>query len=102
MQDLGCLVWEIARVLRASFLPIMAAAAGLALSACMQTAQPVAMAQAPSDLDSMAYGPPTAAARTADTSGGGAISALRNAMANSQRTYVAAAAPAPVQAAYDC
>jgi polysaccharide biosynthesis/export protein len=89
-------------VLRASVLPIIAAMAALALSGCMQTAQPVATAQSPSDLDSMAYGPATAApARAADTSGGGAISALRSAMANSQRTYVAAAAPAPVQATYD-
>src|SRR6201997_480764 len=80
-----------ARVLRASFLPIIAIAAALALSGCMQTG-----------LVSMAYGPPPAApARTADSDGGGAISALRNTMATSQRTYVAAAAPAPVQATYD-
>jgi polysaccharide biosynthesis/export protein len=91
-----------ARVLRASFLPIIAAVAALALSGCMQTGQPVATAQSSSDLDSMAYGAPTAApARTADSSGGGAIGALRSTMANSQRTYVAAAAPAPVQATYD-
>jgi polysaccharide biosynthesis/export protein len=91
-----------ARVLRASFLPIIAIAAALALSGCMQTGQFVATAQSPKDLDSMAYGPPTAApARTADSDGGGAISALRNTMATSQRTYVAAAAPAPVQATYD-
>ena len=52
----------------------------------------------------MAYGPPTAAqpARTTDASGGGAITALRNAMATSQRTYVAAApAQAPIAATYD-
>jgi len=89
---------------RASFLPIIATAAALALSGCMQTASPVAMAQSPSDLDSMVYGSPTPPqpARSSDASGGGAISALRNAMANSQRTYVAAApAPEPVQATYD-
>ena len=68
----------------------------------MQSVQPVAMVQPASDLDSMAYGSPTAAqpARAADASGGGAISALRNAMANSRRTYVAAA-PAPMAATYD-
>jgi polysaccharide export outer membrane protein len=89
---------------RASFLPIIAAAAALVLSGCMQTVQPIAMAQSPSDLDSMAYGSSTAApsAHAADASGGGAISALRNTMAASSRTYVAAApAPPPVQATYD-
>ena len=88
---------------RASFLPIIAAFAALALAGCMQTGQPTAMAQSSGDLDSMAYGPPTVAppARAADA-GGGAIGALRDSMANSQRTYVAEApAPAPVQATYD-
>jgi polysaccharide biosynthesis/export protein len=88
---------------RASFMPIIAACAALALAGCMQTAQPMAVAQSPGDLDSMAYGSPTAAqpARAAD-SGGGAIGALRNAMTNSPRTYVAEApTPAPVQATYD-
>jgi polysaccharide biosynthesis/export protein len=87
---------------RAVFLPIIASVAALALSGCMQTASPVAMAQPPSDLDSMAYGPPpaTRSARVADASGGGAISALRNATMSSQRSYVDAA-PAPAQASYE-
>jgi polysaccharide biosynthesis/export protein len=86
--------------LRASFLPIIATAAALALSGCMQTASPVAMAQSPSDLDSMAYGGPTSVqpARTADESGG-AIGAPRNTMATAPRTHVAAV-PMPVQASY--
>jgi polysaccharide biosynthesis/export protein len=89
-------------LVRASFLAVIAASAALALSGCMQSVQPVVMAQSSSDLDSLAYGPPTTAqpARAADASGGGAITALRNAMATSQRTYVAAA-PAPMAATYD-
>jgi polysaccharide export outer membrane protein len=74
---------------RASFLPIIAAAAALALSGCMQTTYPAAVAQR-SDLDAMAYGPPaTAPVVVADNSGGGAIAALRKTMASSPRTYVA-------------
>lgn len=83
------------RVASAFRLPIIVAA--LALSGCMQTAGPVAVAQPQGDLDYMAYGQPYAAtspARVADASGGGAISALRSAMAASPRTYVASA-PAP-------
>jgi polysaccharide export outer membrane protein len=82
---------------RALFLPIMAAAAALALSGCMQTSYPAAVAT--HDLDTMAYGasyPGTAPIAVADNSGGGAISALRSAMASSPRTYMAATpAPAP-------
>ena len=75
---------------RASFLPIIAAAAVLALSGCMQTTYPAAVA--PTSLDAMAYGPPaTAPAVVADNSGGGAIAALRKTMATSPRTYVAQA-----------
>jgi polysaccharide export outer membrane protein len=75
---------------RASFLPIIAAAAALALSGCMQTTYPAAVA--PTSLDAMAYGPPaTAPAVVADNSGGGAIAALRKTMATSPRTYVAQA-----------
>jgi polysaccharide export outer membrane protein len=84
---------------RAFFLPILAA---LALSGCMHTASPVALA--PGDLDAMAYGQPngqpvSAPASAADTSGGGAIYALRNAMSNSSRpVYAEAPEPAPAVA----
>lgn len=80
---------------RAFSLPILAATAALALSGCMQTVAPVAMAPA-GDLDSMAYGPPSsysAPGPVVDNSGGGAISALRNAMAGPP---VYAAAPGPM------
>lgn len=84
---------------RASFLPIIAALTALALSGCMQTTYPAAVAQR-SDLDAMAYGPPaTAPVAVADNSGGGAISALRKTMASSPRTYVAQA-PMPAPAVY--
>ncbi len=81
---------------RASFLPIIVATAAIALSGCMQTTYPAAVAQR-SDLDAMAYGGPAATAPVvvADNSGGGAISALRRTMASSPRTYVAQV-PAPV------
>ena len=95
------------RFARAFSLPVLAAA--FAVSGCMQTVAPVAVAPA-SDLDAMAYGPPAAApaAVVVDNSGGGAISALRNAM-NAPRTFTMAApmpvpepvvVPAPTQAAY--
>jgi polysaccharide biosynthesis/export protein len=92
-----------ARVLRASFLPMMAAMAVLALSGCMYSTQPAAMVQSSSELDFMAYGPPAAAqpAPTADAGGGGAIAALRNAVVTSPRSSIAAAAPAPVPATHD-
>jgi polysaccharide biosynthesis/export protein len=89
-------------VARAFFLPILAA---LALSGCMHTASPVAVAP-PGDLDAIAYGQPdgqpmSAPSPVADNSGGGVISALRNAMANSPRpVYAAAPEPAPMPAAY--
>ncbi len=44
------------RVVHAFRLPIIAALTALALSGCMRTPAPVAMAQSQSDLDSMAYG----------------------------------------------
>ena len=88
---------------RASFLPMIAAIAALTLSACMQSTQPAAMARPSSELDFMAYGPPAATppGGTAGTTAGGAISALRNAVVTSPRTYVAAAAPAPMAATHD-
>src|SRR5437879_12191415 len=79
------------RVGRAFRLPITAIITALALSGCMRTTGPVAVAPQ-GDLDSMAYGqpdspPPQAVA--ADS--GGAIGALRAAFAAAPR-----AAPAPV------
>ena len=83
--------------------------AALALSGCMHATGPVAVAQPQSDLDYMAYGQPYTPAspsyEVADSSGGGAISALRNAFAASpQRAYAArpaAYAAAPMPAAYE-
>ena len=94
------------RVARVFRLPIIAAMAALALSGCMQTAGPVAMAQPQSDLDSLAYGPaPAAPARNEIADSGGAVSALRNAFAASpQRAYAAAPvayAAAPEPAVHD-
>jgi len=89
-----------AAVPRAFFLPIIAVTAAVALSGCMQTAYPTyptATVQPSRDLDAMAYGAPSSATApvvVADNGGGGAISALRHAMAASPRTYVAAV-PAP-------
>jgi polysaccharide export outer membrane protein len=86
------------RVARAFHLPIIAAVAALALSGCMQTAGPVA--QSRSDLDYMAYGQPDSPAQPAatDRSGGGAVSALRNAFAASPApTPVGYPAPMPVR-----
>jgi polysaccharide export outer membrane protein len=95
------------RVARAFRLPIIAAIAALALSGCMHAAGPVAMAQPQSDLDSLAYGPVygSAPSAVADSGGGGAISALRNAFAAApQRAYAPAPvayAAAPMPATYD-
>jgi polysaccharide export outer membrane protein len=86
------------RVARAFRLPIIAATIALALSGCMQTAGPAAVAQPSSDLDYMAYGQPyrPAAAVAVDSSGGGAISALRNSFASGSPRPSYAYAPAPV------
>ena len=98
------------RVSRAFRLPIITIMTALALSGCMQTTGPVAVAQPQSDLDSMAYGQPYNAAPAyaaaapsgvADSGGGGAIAALRNSFASSPRPYASApavydAAPAPM------
>jgi len=95
------------RVARAFRLPMIAAMTALALSGCMHATGPVALAQPQSDLDSMAYGQPYAAAAPGVPSdGGGAISALRNSFAAApQRAYAAspvtAYAAAPMPAAYD-
>ena len=81
------------RVLRAS-LPVLAAVIALALSGCIHTGPPGAVAQSRSDLDAIAYGPMHAQA-VADSSGGGAISAIRASFATSPMR----AAP-PSSAAY--
>jgi polysaccharide export outer membrane protein len=85
------------RVVRAFRLPIIAIMTALALSGCMRTTGPVAIAQPQSDLDSMAYGEIYAPApvAVADGSGGGAISAFRSAFAASPRGSYAVV-PAPV------
>jgi polysaccharide biosynthesis/export protein len=91
------------RVTRAFRLPITAIMTALALSGCMRTPGPVAMAQ-PGDLDSMAYGQPynSAPPVVAADSGGGAIAALRDSFAAPRPAYapapvVYAAAPMPVR-----
>ena len=98
------------RVARAFLLPIIAIMAATALSGCMNTMRPVAMAQPQSDLDSLAYGQPSnPAATSAVADSGGAISALRNSFAATpRRTYTSAAvayAPAsyatPMPVAHD-
>ena len=90
-------------MLRASFPPMIAVMAALALSGCMHSTQPPAMAPSPSELDFMAYGPPAAAlsAQAAGATDGGAIGALRNAIVTSPRTAIAAAAPASMAATHD-
>jgi polysaccharide export outer membrane protein len=82
------------RFVRALRLPITAIMAALALSGCMRTVGPVAVAQ-PGGLDAMAYGetyspPPPPVAMN---SGGGAIGALRSAFAAAPQPVYA---PAPV------
>ena len=85
------------RVVRAFRIPITAIITALALSGCMRTTGPVAIAPQ-GDLDSMTYGQPNAApppAVAADS--GGAAGALRAAFAAAPRT---AAAPVAVPVAY--
>ncbi len=79
------------RVVRAFRIPITAIITALALSGCMRTTGPVAVAPQ-GDLDQMAYGQPNSPPpRTAAVdSNGGAIGALRAAFAAAPRT-----APAP-------
>src|SRR5260221_12855886 len=83
------------RVARAFRFSITAIMTTLALSGCMRTTGPVAVASQ-SDLDSVAYGQTYAPApvAVADSGGGGAINALRSAFAASPRG-VYAAGPAP-------
>src|SRR5260221_7562291 len=97
------------RVARAFRFSITAIMTTLALSGCMRTTGPVAVASQ-SDLDSMAYGQTYAPApvAVADAGGGGAISALRRSFAASPRAayaQVPVAAPAayvePMPVSYD-
>jgi polysaccharide biosynthesis/export protein len=83
------------RVARAFGLLIIAVTTALALSGCMSTSGPVAVAQPQGDLDSMAYGQPYYAAPPAAVASGGAFSALRDAFAAGSR-----AGYAPVAVAY--
>ncbi|MDI4237636.1 polysaccharide export protein [Bradyrhizobium sp. Arg237L] len=86
------------RVARAFRLPITAVMTALVLSGCMRTSGPVAVAPAPADLDSMAYGGPASPAPVAvASSGGGAVGALRSAFAASPRAAYAAAPGAGVR-----
>ena len=80
------------RVVRAFRIPITAIITALALSGCMRTTGPVAVAPQ-GDLDSMAYGQPNSPPpqAVAADSGGGAIGAVRAAFAAAPH-----AAPAPV------
>ena len=78
-------------VARALRLPIIAAVAALALSGCMSTTGPVAVAPQ-GGLDAVAYGQTYAPAPVVDSGGGGAISALRSAFASAPRGYVGPAA----------
>jgi polysaccharide export outer membrane protein len=96
------------RVARAFRLPIIAAMTALALSGCMSTTGPVAVAQPQGDLDSLAYGQPYSPAPQSAADSGGAISALRNSFAAASRrpyapvpvAYAAAPMPATHDAAY--
>ena len=70
----------------------------------MRTGSPVAMGGPQSDLDSLAYGQPYASAppsQVADANGGGAISALRKALAAAPRGYAPQSRPVATAAAYD-
>ena len=97
------------RLVRAFRFPITVIMTALALSGCMRTTGPVAVAPQ-SDLDAMTYGQTYAPAPVAvvDAGGGGAISALRSAFAASPRAayaQVPVAAPVayvePTPARYD-
>src|SRR5260370_18035444 len=88
------------RVVRAFRLPITAIMTALALSGCMRTTGPVAVAQPQSDLDSMAYGQTYAPApvAVADSGGGRAVSALPPPLPPSPPGSSAAGPPPPASA----
>jgi polysaccharide export outer membrane protein len=84
------------RVARAFRFSITAILTALALSGCMRTAGPVAVAPQ-GDLDAMTYGAAPAPVAVVDNSGGGAISALRASMARAPRpAYAPVVVAAPV------
>ena len=103
------------RVARAFRLPIIAITTSLALSGCMRTTSPVAVASPQNDLDAMAYGQPYPASYSAPAGAasstssvadsGGAIGALRASFAAAPpRGYAPAAAAyaaVPMPVAYD-
>jgi polysaccharide biosynthesis/export protein len=83
------------RVARAFRLPMTAIMTALALSGCMRTTGPVAVARPQHDLDAMAYGQPDSPTpvAAADSGGEGVISALRSTFAAAPGSSYA---PAPV------
>ena len=85
------------RVARGFRLPIIAITAALALSGCMRTAAPVAAAP-PSDLDSMAYGPPPS--MVADSGGASFEASSRPSYTAVPVAYAAAPMPVVHHAAY--
>src|SRR5882672_2685619 len=94
------------RVARAFRLPIIGIMTALALSGCMRSSGPAAVAQPQGDLDSMAYGQPysPAAPVVVADSGGGAIAALRASFAGPRGAYAPAAAAyaeAPLSVRHD-
>ncbi len=97
------------RVVRAFRYSMMAAMTAFALSGCMRSSGPVAVAQPRGDLDLLAYGQPSNSAPTYTrstnaASSGGAISAIRASFAAApRRAYGPAvyAAPMPIPVAYD-
>jgi polysaccharide biosynthesis/export protein len=103
------------RVARAFRLPIIAITTSLALSGCMRTTSPVAVAPPQNDLDAMAYGQPYPASYPASAGAvsspsnvadsGGVISALRASFAAAPpRAYAPAAAAyaaVPMPVAHD-
>ncbi len=97
------------RVARAFRLPITAIMTALALSGCMRTPGPVAVAQPQADLDSMAYGQPyNPPPPVVGADSGGAVVAPRSSFAGPSRAYAtpavvyaAAPMPMPVPVAYD-
>jgi polysaccharide export outer membrane protein len=86
-------------VARALRLPIIAAIAALALSGCLQTVGPVAVARSPSDLDSFAYGEPYAYAQPYRPAASGEASSPPQTYAATRVAY-AAPMPAAHDAAY--
>jgi len=99
------------RFVRAFRLPIIAATSAFALSGCMHTSSPVAMAPVRSDLDTMAYDGPAAstqagiaASPASAANSGSAATALRASYAETSRranASVATSYASPGPTAYD-